>query len=70
MSPVIALYVIIALVIGAFAGWNARTARGASADLKVHKARIPNFRRVRTRSSLISLALLVLTLLAVRALIR
>jgi hypothetical protein len=60
---------IIVLVIGAFAGWHARTARGANADLKVHKARIPAFRRVRMRSSLLSFALVVLTLLAVRALI-
>ena len=70
MGSTVALYLILALVVGAFAGWNARTARGANADLKVHKARIPAFRRVRTRSGLLSLVLVVLTLLVVHDLIR
>jgi hypothetical protein len=65
-----ALYLIIALVIGAFAGWHWRTARGANADLKVHKARIPAFRRVRARSGLLSIVLIVVTLLVVHDLIR
>ena len=60
---------IVVLFIGMIAGWHARHAHGANADLKVHKARIPAFRRVRMRSGLLSLALVVLTLLAVRALI-
>lgn len=70
MGPTVALYLILALLAGTFAGWHARTARGANADLKVHKARIPVFRRVRARSGLLSLTLVVLTLLAVHDLIR
>lgn len=66
MGTTVAGYLIAVLFVGAIVGWNARTARGANADLKVHKARIPAFKRVRMRSGLISLALLVLTLLAVR----
>jgi len=61
---------IIVGVIGIFIGWNFRTARGANADLKVHKARIPGFRRVRNRTGLWSIVLVVLTLLALSALAR
>ncbi|MGE5137393.1 MAG: hypothetical protein ACM32E_31405 [Gemmatimonadota bacterium] len=69
MGAAAAGYLIVALFIGLIAGWHARHAHGANADLKVHKARIPAFRRVRMRSGLLSLALIVLTLLAVRDLI-
>jgi len=61
---------IIGGVIGMFVGWNWRTARGANADLKVHKGRIPGFRRARNRTGLISIALVVLTLLALSAFVR
>jgi hypothetical protein len=61
---------IIVGVIGIFVGWNFRTARGANADLKVHKARIPGFRRARNRTGLWSIVLVVLTLLALSALAR
>jgi len=57
-------------VIGVFVGWNFRTARGANADLKVHKGRIPGFRRARNRNGLWSIVLVVLTLLALTALVR
>jgi hypothetical protein len=57
-------------VVGIFIGWNFRTARGANADLKVHKARIPGFRRARNRTGLWSIVLIVLTLLALSALAR
>jgi hypothetical protein len=56
-------------VIGIFIGWNFRTARGANADLKVHKGRIPGFRRVRNRNGLWSILLVVLTLLFLTALV-
>jgi hypothetical protein len=69
MGATVAGYLIVVLVIGVFVGWNARRAHGANADLKVHKARIPAFRRVRMRSGLLSVVLVVLTLLAVRDLI-
>ena len=61
---------IIGGVIGMFVGWNWRTARGANADLKVHKGRIPGFRRTRNRTGLTSIALIVLTLLFLTALVR
>jgi hypothetical protein len=61
---------IIVGVVGIFVGWNFRTARGANADLKVHKARIPGFRRARNRTGVWSIVLVVLTLLALSALAR
>ncbi len=61
---------LIVSVIGIFAGWNFRTARGANADLKVHKGRIPGFRRTRNRNGLWSVLLVVLTLLFLTALVR
>jgi hypothetical protein len=61
---------IIVGVVGILIGWNFRTARGANADLKVHKARIPGFRRARNRTGLWSIVLVVLTLLALSALAR
>lgn len=70
MTSTGALFVIIALVIGGFVGWHARTARGANADLKLYKARIPGLRRARTRSGLVSLTCLVITLLVVYDLLR
>jgi len=57
-------------VIGIFVGWNSRTARGANADLKVHKGRIPGLRRTRNRNGLWSVLLVVLTLLFLTALVR
>ena len=65
-----ALLALIAGVVGIFVGWNFRTARGANADLKVHKGRIPGFRRTRIRTGLWSIVLVVITLLALSALIR
>jgi hypothetical protein len=46
-----------------------RTARGANADLKVHKGRIPGFRRTRNRNGLWSILLVVLTVLFLTALV-
>ena len=57
------------MVVGGYVGWHLRHAYGANADLKVHKTRIPNFRRVRNRSGLICLLLVVLTLLLLRAML-
>jgi hypothetical protein len=64
------LVTIVVLVIGGSAGWHFRHGYGANADLKVHKNRIPNFRKTRNRSWLISLGLIVLTLLVLRALVK
>ena len=57
-------------VVGIFVGWNFRTARGANADLKVHKGRIPGFRKTRNRNGLWSVLLVVLTLIFLTALVR
>ncbi|HCU94091.1 MAG TPA: hypothetical protein DHU96_15750 [Actinobacteria bacterium] len=70
MSGSTVLLLIVIMIIGGYAGWHVRHAQGANADLKVHKARIPAFRRVRMRSQLISLSLVVLTFLVLRDLIR
>jgi hypothetical protein len=69
MGSSVAGVAIIVGVIGMFVGWQARTFRGATADLKVHKARIPVFRQVRMRSGLMSLVLVALTLLALHDLV-
>ena len=70
MGSTAAATLIIGGVIGIIAGWNWRTARGANADLKVHKGRIPGFRRTRNRTGLVSVALIVLALLALSAFVR
>ena len=56
-------------VAGIFVGWNFRTARGANADLKVHKGRIPGFRRTRNRYGLWSILLAGLTLVFLTVLV-
>ena len=64
------LIALIVLVIGGYAGWHVRHGYGANADLKVHKTRIPNFRRTRNRSWLISALLIAGTLLMLRAVLK
>ena len=64
------LIIIAAAAIGVFVGWHLRHASGANSDLKVHKNRIPNFRKTRNRSGLMIAALIVFTLLVLRALVR
>src|SRR6201987_4100110 len=54
-------------VVGIFVGWNFRTARGANADLKVHKGRIPVLSRKRNRKGLCSIVLLALGVLFLTA---
>ena len=58
------------MVVGVFVGWHLRHASGANSDLKVHKNRIPNFRKSRNRSGLMIAALVVFTLLILRAVLR
>ena len=62
------LLALVVLVIGGWAGWHVRHGYGANADLKVHKNRIPNFRRVRNRSYLNVILVVVITLLVLRVL--
>jgi hypothetical protein len=64
------LVVLVVLVVGCWAGWHVRHAYGANSDLKVHKNRIPAFRKTRNRSGLISLGLVVLVLLLLRVLLK
>ena len=61
---------LVVLVIGGFVGWHLRHASGAAGDLKVHKARIPNFRKTRNGSWLTVIVLVGLTLLILRTLIK
>jgi len=66
-----ALFIIVAVMaVGVFVGWHLRHASGANSDLKAHKTRIPNFRKTRNRSGLMIAALVVFTLLILRALAR
>jgi hypothetical protein len=69
MTASLVLPVLILMAIGGVVGWHYRHMRGASADLKVHKSRIPNFRRTRNRSGLIVVAMVLLALLVLRILV-
>jgi hypothetical protein len=64
------LVALIVLVVGGYVGWQLRHAYGANSDLKVHKARIPNFRKSRNRSWLTSLLLVLAVLFMLRILMR
>ena len=70
MGSAVVLIVLVVLAVGCYAGWHMRHAYGANSDLKVHKNRIPNFRKTRNRSGLISLGLLVLILFMLRVLLK
>jgi len=69
VGSAVVLVALAAMVVGVFVGWHLRHAYGANSDLKVHKARIPNFRKTRNRSGLIIASLVVITLLLLRALL-
>ena len=64
------LVALIVLVVGGYVGWQLRHAYGANSDLKVHKARIPNFRKTRNRSWLTSFLLVLAVLLMLRILMK
>jgi hypothetical protein len=64
------LIILAVLAVGVFLGWHLRHASGANSDLKAHKTRIPNFRKTRNRSGLMIAALVVFSLLILRALVR
>ena len=68
MGSATALVALIVLLVGGFVGWHLRHASGAAADLKVHKNRIPNFRKTRNSSWVTVVVLVGLTLLILRAL--
>jgi uncharacterized iron-regulated membrane protein len=64
------LVALVVLVVGGYVGWHLRHAYGANADLKVHKNRIPMFRKTRNRSGLISVLLVLAVLLLLRLLMK
>jgi len=70
MGSSVVLVALVVLLVGGFAGWHLRHATGAAADLKVHKNRIPNFRKTRNRSGVTVVILVGLTLLMLRALVK
>ena len=70
MGSAAVLVALIVLVVGGYVGWQLRHAYGANSDLKVHKNRIPNFRKTRNRSGLTLLLLVLGVLLLLRILMR
>jgi TRAP-type C4-dicarboxylate transport system permease small subunit len=64
------LVALVVMVIGGYVGWHLRHASGAASDLRVHKTRIPNFRKTRNRSWVISLLVVGITLLILRAMMK
>ena len=58
------------LVVGCFLGWHANRTRAAHADIKTTHNRISGYRRIRLRSGLIMLGLVILALLIVSAVVR
>ena len=64
------LVALVVLVVGGDVGWQLRHAYGANSDLKVHKHRIPNFRKTRNRSGLTSVLLVLGVLFLLRLLMR
>jgi hypothetical protein len=64
------LVALIVLVVGGYVGWQLRHAYGANSDLKVHKNRIPSFRKTRNRSWLTSIVLVLAVLFMLRLLMK
>jgi hypothetical protein len=62
--------VIVFLAVGCVLGWHGNRARAAHGDVKTTKNRLPGFRRTRLRSGAISLAIIIILLLAFSALVR
>ena len=61
---------LVVMVVGGYIGWHIRHAFGANSDLKVHKNRIPNFRKTRNRSGLTSLILVLAVLFLLRIMMK
>ncbi len=51
MGSAAVLVALIVLIVGGYVGWQLRHAYGANSDLKVHKNRIPNFRKTGTAAA-------------------
>ena len=70
MGSAAILVALLVLVVGGYVGWHLRHAYGANSDLKVHKNRIPNFRKTRNRSWLTSALLVLAVLFLLRSMMR
>ena len=70
MGSAAALVALVVLIVGGYVGWHLRHAYGANSDLKVHKARIPAFRKTRNRSGLTSILLVLAVLFLLRILMK
>ena len=70
MGSAAVLVALAVMVVGGYVGWHLRHAYGANSDLKVHKNRIPNFRKTRNRSGLTVVLVVVATLLVLRAMMK
>ena len=66
-TAALAGYGIIILFAGSVIGWHARRAYGAHGDMKVSKARVPTFRKVRNRGILQAALLVILLLFIIKA---
>jgi uncharacterized membrane protein len=69
-SVVVFVIALIVLVVGSFLGWHANRAYFANGDVKTTHGRISGYRRMRLRSGLIALAILVVAVLVIAALAR
>ena len=69
-SAVVFVVALIVLVVGSFLGWHLNRAYFANGDVRTAQGRISGYRKMRLRSGLIALGILVLAVLAVSALVR
>jgi hypothetical protein len=70
MSTAATGLVIIFLAVGCLLGWHANRAHAAHGDVKTTKGRLPGYRQTRLRSGLISIALIIVLVLALTDLFR
>jgi hypothetical protein len=63
------LYGLLAVFLGVCIGWWSRRAAGSHADMKVNKARVPTFRRSRNKAGVIVVVLVIIAVLAIKALV-
>jgi len=61
---------LIVLVVGCILGWHANRAHAAHGDIKTTHGRISNYRKIRLRSGLYALGLVVVALFLMAAIIR
>ncbi len=69
-SADLAIFGIIALIVGSIIGWYGRSARGAHGDMKSYKARVPALRKARNQNGFLMIALVIMALLVISAFVR